>query len=111
VAEATASIDAARMLMFRDIAETYEAVARGDTVGLDTRLGNRLHQSFCARILVQAIDALFVASGGQGIFTGKVVQRMWRDAHAAATHVSLNWDAVSTMYGQYVLGLEPKGQY
>jgi hypothetical protein len=36
---------------------------------------------------------------------------MWRDAHAAATHVSLNWDAVSTMYGQYVLGLEPKGQY
>jgi alkylation response protein AidB-like acyl-CoA dehydrogenase len=23
-------------------------------------------------------------------------------------HISLNWDAVSTMYGQYTLGLEPK---
>jgi resorcinol 4-hydroxylase (FADH2) len=111
VAEARAAIDAARLLMLRDIAETYETVARGDVVSLDMRLGNRLHQAFCVRLLVQAIDALFVASGGQGIFTGKLVQRMWRDAHAAATHVSLNWDAVSTMYGQHVLGLEPKGQY
>jgi hypothetical protein len=24
---------------------------------------------------------------------------------------SLTWDAVSTMYGQYALGLDPKGQY
>jgi resorcinol 4-hydroxylase (FADH2) len=111
VAEARAAIDAARLLMLRDIAETYETVARGDVVSLDMRLGNRLHQAFCVRLLVQAIDALFVASGGQGIFTSKLVQRMWRDAHAAATHVSLNWDAVSTMYGQHVLGLEPKGQY
>jgi len=111
VAEASASIDTARLLMLSDITKTYDAVVRGDVVGLDTRLGNRLHQAFCVRLLIQAIDALFVASGGQGIFTGKLVQRMWRDAHAAATHVSLNWDAVSTMYGQYVLGLEPKGQY
>jgi alkylation response protein AidB-like acyl-CoA dehydrogenase len=111
VAEAAASIDAARLMMMRDIAEAYDTIARGEAVGLDMRLGNRLHQSFCVRLLVQAIDALFVASGGQGIFAGKLVQRMWRDAHAAATHVSLNWDAVSTMYGQYVLGLEPKGQY
>ena len=26
-------------------------------------------------------------------------------------HVSLNWDAVGTMYGQHLFGLEPKGQY
>ena len=57
------------------------------------------------------MDALFPATGGQGIFRDKLQQRAWRDAHAAATHVSLNWDAVSTTYGQYVLGLEPKGQY
>ena len=24
-------------------------------------------------------------------------------------HVSMNWDAVSTMYGQHALGLDPKG--
>ena len=60
---------------------------------------------------MQAVDALFLASGGQGIFSSKPLQRTWRDTHAAAVHVSLNWDAVSTMYGQYVLGLDPKGQY
>jgi hypothetical protein len=39
------------------------------------------------------------------------VQRAWRDANAVARHVSLNWDAVGTMYGQHVFGLEPCGQY
>jgi hypothetical protein len=38
-------------------------------------------------------------------------QRVWRDAHDDDAHISLNWDAVSTMYGQYPLGLEPRGQY
>jgi hypothetical protein len=49
--------------------------------------------------------------GGQGVFTSRPIQRAWRDIHAGAVHVSLTWDAVSTMYGQYALGLDPKGQY
>jgi hypothetical protein len=39
------------------------------------------------------------------------VQRAWRDANAVAKHVALSWDAVSSMYGQHALGLEPRGQY
>jgi resorcinol 4-hydroxylase (FADH2) len=111
VAEAAASIEAVRLLMFRDLEETYETAARGEQVSVDMRMRNRLDQGFCMRLLLQAVDALFPATGGQGIFRDKLQQRVWRDAHAAATHVSLNWDAVSTTYGQYVLGLEPKGQY
>jgi alkylation response protein AidB-like acyl-CoA dehydrogenase len=111
VAEAKGCIDAARVIMFRDLAEAYATATRGDQTPLDMRLRNRLSHTFCTRLLVQAIDALFVASGGQGIFLEKPLQQVWRDAHAAASHISLNWDAVSTMYGQYTLGLEPKGQY
>jgi len=111
VAEATGCIDAARLMMFRDIAETRAVAEQGAATPLDMRLRNRLDHSFCTRLLVQAIDALFVAAGGQGIFLEKPLQQVWRDAHAAASHISLNWDAVSTMYGQYALGLEPKGQY
>lgn len=111
VAEATGCIDAARLLMFRDLAETEATAARGEQTPLDIRLRNRLYHTFCTRLLVQAIDALFTASGGQGIFFDKPLQRIWRDAHAASAHISLNWDAVSTMYGQHALGLEPKGQY
>jgi resorcinol 4-hydroxylase (FADH2) len=111
VAEATGCIDAARLMMFRDIAETRAVAEQGAATPLDMRLRNRLDHSFCTRLLVQAIDALFVAAGGQGIFLEKPLQQVWRDAHAAASHISLNWDAVSPMYGQYALGLEPKGQY
>jgi alkylation response protein AidB-like acyl-CoA dehydrogenase len=75
------------------------------------RLRNRRDQAFCVRLLVQAIDALFLAAGGQGLFLDQPLQRTWRDAHAAASHISLNWDSTGSMYGQHMLGLEPKGQY
>jgi alkylation response protein AidB-like acyl-CoA dehydrogenase len=111
VAEASACIDAARLLIFRDLSDAYDSVSRGEPVSLDIRLRNRRDQAFCVRLLVQGIDALFLASGGQGIFLEKPLQRIWRDAHAAASHISLNWDSTGTMYGQSLLGLEPKGQY
>ena len=38
-------------------------------------------------------------------------QRAWRDANAGGRHISMNWDAVGTMAGQHLLGLDPKGQY
>jgi resorcinol 4-hydroxylase (FADH2) len=110
-AEAAACIDAAKLLMFRDLAEAYDMVKRGEAVSIDVRLRNRRDQAFCARLLIQAIDALFLAAGGQGLFLDHPLQRFWRDAHAAASHISLNWDSSGSMFGQYLLGLEPKGQY
>lgn len=111
VAEAAASIDAARLIMFRDLGEVHEVADRGEATPMDMRLRNRLDHAFCARLLLQAVDALFYASGGQSIHLDKPIQRVWRDSHAAASHLSLNWDAVSTMYGQYALGLQPQGQH
>ena len=111
VAEASACIDAARQMMFRDLAEAAAMVERGEPVSRDVRLRNRCDQAFCVRLAVQAIDALFLAAGGQGLFLDHPLQRFWRDAHAAASHISLNWDSAGSMYGQYLLGLEPKGQY
>jgi len=111
VAEASALIDAARLLMSRDLAEAYASAVRGEAISIDVRLRNRRDQAYCVRLLVQAIDALFLAAGGQGLFLDKSLQRSWRDAHAAASHISLNWDSTGSMYGQFMLGLEPKGQY
>jgi resorcinol 4-hydroxylase (FADH2) len=110
-AEASALIDAARLLMFRDLAEAHATAARGEAIGIDMRLRNRRDQAFCVRLLVQAIDLLFLAAGGQGLFLDHPLQRIWRDAHAAGSHISLNWDSTGSMYGQHMLGLEPKGQY
>jgi len=111
VAEAVASIDAAKLMMFRDLAEAHAMAARGEAVSIDVRLRNRRDQAFCARLLLRAIDALFLAAGGHGLFLDHPLQRFWRDAHAAGSHISLNWDSSGSMFGQYMLGLEPKGQY
>jgi alkylation response protein AidB-like acyl-CoA dehydrogenase len=110
-AEAAACIDAAMLLLFRDLAEAFDMAARGEAVSLDVRLRNRRDQAFCVRLSLQAIDALFLAAGGQGLFLDHPLQRFWRDAHAAGAHISLNWDSAGSMFGQYLLGLEPKGQY
>jgi resorcinol 4-hydroxylase (FADH2) len=111
VAEASALIDAARLLMFRDLAEAQTTVERGEQMSPQFRLRNRRDQAFCVRLSVQAVDAVFLAAGGQGLFLDSPLQRIWRDTHAAASHISLNWDSTGTMYGEHLLGLEPKGQY
>jgi resorcinol 4-hydroxylase (FADH2) len=111
VAEATASVDAAQLMIHRDLRETSALVARGQPVDVSLRMRNRLTHSFATRLLVQAVDAVFLAAGGSALGLQHPVQRFWRDIHAASAHISLNWDSVSAMYGQHVLGLEPKGQY
>ena len=111
VAEASASIDAGRLLIFRDIEEAVKCVEAGQPISIDMRIRNRLDHAFCAKLFTQAVDALFLASGGNAIYTDKAIQRYWRDIHAADVHISLNWDAVGTMFGQHKFGLEPKGQY
>jgi alkylation response protein AidB-like acyl-CoA dehydrogenase len=111
VAEAVANIDAAKLMMFRDLAEAYAMASRGEAISVDLRLRNRRDQAFCAKLLTAAIDTLFLAAGGHGLYLDHPIQRFWRDAHAAGSHISLNWDSSGSMYGQYMLGLEPKGQY
>ena len=111
IAEATASIDAAQLMMHRDLKETFETVRAGGAVDIPMRMRNRLTHSFATRLLTAAVDAAFTAAGGNALGLHHPLQRFWRDIHAVSSHISLNWDAVSAMYGQHVFGLEPRGQY
>jgi alkylation response protein AidB-like acyl-CoA dehydrogenase len=70
VAEASALIDAARLLMARDLAEAFASATRGEPISIAVRLRNRRDQAFCVRLLIQAIDALFLAAGGPGAVPG-----------------------------------------
>ncbi len=111
VAEATASIDAAQLMIHRDIRDTLSTVTTGRPADVTLRMRNRLTHSFATKLLVQAVDAVFLAAGGSALGLEHPVQRFWRDIHAVSSHISLNWDSVSAMYGQHVFGLEPRGQY
>lgn len=111
LAEASAYLDAAELLLRRDCEEVMNIANNGEKLDIPTRIRNRRDHAFSVHLCVQAVEALFKCTGGQGLFLDNVVQRAWRDVTSASRHVSLNWDAVSTMYGQHILGLEPRGQY
>jgi len=111
MAEATACLDAAKLLLYRDCDELLAVVRNGENVSVDMRIRNRRNHAFAVRLAVQAVDALYESTGGRGLYLDNAVQRAWRDVHAVSKHIALNWDAVSTMTGQHLLGLEPKGTY
>jgi resorcinol 4-hydroxylase (FADH2) len=48
---------------------------------------------------------IFDAAGGRCLQHGHPLQRAWRDVGAINHHISLNFDAVMSMYGQFVFEL------
>jgi alkylation response protein AidB-like acyl-CoA dehydrogenase len=111
VAEAAASVDAARQTLLRDLADRASAVRAGKDVSIEDRIISRRGQAFSVGLAIRAVEALNASTGGLGLDLSNPVQRAWRDANAVGRHISMNWDAVGTMYGQMVLGLTPQGQY
>jgi resorcinol 4-hydroxylase (FADH2) len=111
VAEAAASIDAARCVLLRDVEAVTRVVRERGEASIEQRINNRRGQAFAVNLAVRAADILNAAAGGNGLQMSNPVQRAWRDVNAVGRHVSLNWDSVGAMYGQLALGLEPRGQY
>ncbi len=111
VAEAAASVDAARTILLRDLKAIAREVRENGEGSVKQRITNRRGQAFAVNMAVRAVDILNAATGGNGLALSNPIQRAWRDVNAVGRHVSVNWDAVATMYGQMALGLEPRGQY
>jgi alkylation response protein AidB-like acyl-CoA dehydrogenase len=111
VAEAAAATDAAREILLRDLRERAMTVRANTPVTIEDRIVSRRGQAFAVALAIRSSEALNASTGGQGLDLANPVQRAWRDANAVGRHISMNWDAVGTMYGQLALGLTPQGQY
>ena len=105
VGEASASIDAAQQLVLRDCREIMDTIAAGRELTEAQRARNKGDLGFAVRLCVRAADLLFESAGGMGLYGHNRVQRSWRDIHSAAKHISMNWDAVGSLYGRIQLGL------
>ncbi|HVH80983.1 MAG TPA: acyl-CoA dehydrogenase family protein [Stellaceae bacterium] len=110
-AEAASHVEAAELILLTDMREMTQKLLAGEEITVADRIRCRRNQAYVTRLAVQAVEALNASTGGYGLLLSNPVQRAWRDANAVARHVSLNWDAVGTMYGQHAFGLEPRGQY
>lgn len=111
VGEASARVDACTLVTRRDIEEAEAEVQVDKATSLQTRMRNRRGQSFCAHEAQVAMNLIFDAVGGRSLQYDHPAQRAWRDVAAINHHISLNFDAVMSMYGQYQFGLPLEGQY
>jgi alkylation response protein AidB-like acyl-CoA dehydrogenase len=105
VGEASASIDAAQQLVLRDCREIMETIAAGKELTEAIRARNKGDLGFAVQLCVRAANLLFESAGGAGLHGHNKVQRGWRDIHAASKHISMNWDAVGSLYGRIQLGV------
>ena len=111
VGEAAARVDACRLIAQHAIDVAEREVRQDRKSSMPIRLHNRRTQSFIANEAKTAIDLIFDAAGGRCLQQSHPLQRSWRDVAAINHHISLNFDAVMSMYGQFVFGLPLEGQY
>ena len=105
IAEASAKIDAARLIMRSTCIEAMADARRGDVP--DTAVKTRLRRdgAFSVNLCTEAVSLLFAASGARGLSTAGALQRQFRDAHAINSHLAFNFDSAGTNYGRVALGL------
>lgn len=105
IAEASAKIDAARLIMRSNCIEAMEAARHGQIPNMVVKTRSRRDGAHSVNLCTEAVSLLFAASGARGLFTSGALQRQFRDAHAINSHIAFNFDAAGTNYGRIALGL------
>jgi 3-hydroxy-9,10-secoandrosta-1,3,5(10)-triene-9,17-dione monooxygenase len=107
LAEAAAEVDGARDRMLANLATMMRLVSSGSEIPLPQRARYRWDAAKATDWSVKAVDRLFEASGGRGIFLDNPIQRAWRDVHAMRAHVANNPEKIATVFGRSEFGLPP----
>jgi len=107
LAEASAEVDAARLLHRSDIREMLDKAARGDAFTELDRARYRRDKAFIVKLSIQAVNRIFEAAGARAVMDSDPIQRFHRDAHGASHHAALGWDVAAEQYGRAALGLGP----
>ena len=105
IAEASAKIDAARLIMRSNCIGAMADARLGIIPDMATKTRLRRDGAFSVNLCTEAVSLLFAASGARGLFTTGVLQRQFRDAQAINSHLAFNFDAAGTNYGRVALGL------
>src|SRR3979411_2741551 len=105
IAEASAKIEAARLIMRSTCVEAMADARRGYIPDIAAKTRMRRDGAYAVNLCPEAVSLLFSASGARGLFTSGALQRQFRDAHAINSHLAFNFDAAGTNYGRVALGL------
>ncbi|MCX6499453.1 MAG: acyl-CoA dehydrogenase family protein [Arthrobacter sp.] len=108
IAQAGAQIDASRALLLRDAAAADDALP-GTTFTRLERAARSRNLAFAVQQCREAVNTLYQASGGSGVYLTSDMQRWWRDVNAASQHVAFTWDLAAVAFGRAATGLEAMG--
>jgi alkylation response protein AidB-like acyl-CoA dehydrogenase len=107
IAESSAEIDAARLLVQTTTRKLIERAERGELPSDLEQATSRRNYGYVAKLCVQAVNRLFDAAGGHALYDSQAMQRFHRDVHAGSHQVALYWDSIGESYGRAALGLPP----
>jgi len=108
LAEAAAAIGAARDRVLGNFAEMMRLARAGEEIPLTARARCKWDAGKAIDWSVKAVDWLFEASGGRGIFLENPIQRAWRDVHAMRAHAGNNPERAAFVFSRSEFGLPPQ---
>ena len=103
VAEAEASLRAARAAYYEAIEAAWQAAQDDQPVSVDLRNGLRLAATHAVRSSADVVRSMYDLGGGTAIYDDSPLQRRFRDAHTATAHFQVN-AASRELPGRLVLG-------
>ncbi|RMG54261.1 MAG: hypothetical protein D6723_05455 [Acidobacteria bacterium] len=105
LAEAATTLDALENLMQRYADDVMVYGRERRLPSEEERARYYAWRSYMVRQAIHLVDRLFELSGGHSIFESHPIQRIWRDVHTAAQHVTLNFESSMEAYGRTLVGL------
>jgi alkylation response protein AidB-like acyl-CoA dehydrogenase len=106
VGRAEAAVQAARAWLFASVAEAWDAAEAGRELPARQRALMRLARANALTAAVQAVDLIYAAAGSASVYSTGVIDRCFRDIHAAGQHMALH-PANYEVCGAVLLGLPP----
>jgi alkylation response protein AidB-like acyl-CoA dehydrogenase len=103
VAQAEASLRAARAFYYQAIDEAWTAAQGSDPVSVELRTALRLAATHAVRTAADVARDMYDLGGGSAIYDGSPLQRRFRDAHTATAHFQVN-AATWELTGRLLLG-------
>jgi len=106
IGAAGSKIDAARLVLRNDAIEGQDLANRKIVPDVLTKLRMKRNLAYAVNLCTEAVDILHAMAGANGIYESYPLERIFRDAHSLAGHISFSFDAQASAWGLAVLGGE-----
>ncbi len=108
VGAAGAKIHTARLILRTDCLEAQKIANRNVIADVETKLRFKRNLALAVALATEAVDTLHAMAGANGIYETFPLERIFRDAHSLAGHISFSFDAQASTWGLVALGGEVK---